>query len=220
MSHAKTNPKADGTLSDNLEVEVKFLAPDLATLRRRLLELGAAPTHPRIFERNERFETADAALLRRGELLRLRQDSGVRLTFKGPAAADATSEVKVREEIEVGVADFDAMSTILRRLGFEPVQTYEKYRETFEWGDLEVVLDEMPYGDFIELEGPESSIREAADRLGLDWSERITTNYLSLMAHLKAAFGLMFDDLTFSNFDGVEASIAALAERHPEAMRE
>lgn len=205
---------------DSLEVEVKFLAPDLAGLRSRLLELGAIQAHPRTFERNERFETADAALLQRGELLRLRQDNGVRLTFKGPSAADAASEVKVREEIEVTVDQFDAMSAILQRLGFRPVQTYEKYRETFEWGDLEVVLDEMPYGDFIELEGPEASIRAAADRLGLDWSRRITTNYLALMAHLKEAFELAFDDLTFANFDGVGADIAALARQQPEALRE
>lgn len=205
---------------DNLEVEVKFLVPDLPALRDSLLALGATPVHARVFERNERFETGEAALLRRGELLRLRQDTGVRLTFKGPSAADAASEVKIREEIEVAVGDFDVMSAILQRLGFRPVQTYEKYRETFAWGDLEVVLDEMPYGDFVELEGPEASIRDAAGRLGLDWSQRITTNYLALMAHLKSAFGLTFDDLTFANFEGVAANITALVERRPEALRE
>ncbi len=220
MSRTSSEPAPGAGPADSLEVEVKFLAPDLPALRRRLLELGAQPSHPRVFERNERFETADTALLQRGELLRLRQDAGVRLTFKGPAAEDATSEVKVREEIEVAVADFDTMSAILQRLGFAPVQTYEKYRETFDWNDVEVVLDEMPYGDFVELEGPEASIREAADRLSLDWSARITTNYLALMAHLQAAYGLAFDDLTFANFAEVEATVAALAREHPEALRE
>ncbi len=219
MSRPSSEPEAAGP-ADSLEVEVKFLVTELPALRRRLLAVGARPAHPRVFERNERFETADAALLQRGELLRLRQDAGVRLTFKGPSAEDASSEVKVREEIEVAVADFDTMSAILQRLGFAPVQTYEKYRETFHLHDLEVVLDEMPYGDFIELEGPESSIRAAADQLGLDWSERITTNYLALMAHMKAAYSLTFDDLTFANFADVDARVAALAQQQPEALRE
>jgi len=31
---------------------------------------------------------------------------------------------------------------------------YEKYRTTFTIGSLEVVLDELPYGNFVEIEGP------------------------------------------------------------------
>lgn len=204
----------------SLEVEVKFLASDLPVLRQQLRSLGAEQTHPRVYERNERYESGDAELLKRGELLRLRQDNGVRLTFKGPAVEDAGSEVKVRQELEVAVSDFEVMRTILQRLGFSPIQIYEKYRETFTWGDLEIVLDEMPYGDFVELEGPEGEIRRAADQLGLAWSERITTNYLGLMAFMKAIYGLTFDDVTFENFEEVTVTIADLARDYPKALRE
>ena len=36
---------------------------------------------------------------------------------------------------------------------------YEKYREAFDLNDLEIVLDEMPYGNFVELEGNEQAIK-------------------------------------------------------------
>lgn len=190
------------------EAEVKFLVSDLGVLRRRLLSAGAALAHERVYERNVRFDTPGQALLGRQELLRLRQDDTVRLTYKGDRIEMEKSEVKVREELEVTVDDFDLMAAILERLGFRPVQVYEKYRETFRLGGVEVVLDEMPYGRFAELEGhDEAEIRTAAERLGLDWSKRLLTNYLALMAMVKAARDLPFDDVTFANF-----------ERHPVRM--
>ena len=187
--------------TDNLEVEVKFLVADLAGVRARLVASGAEPGAPRIYERNVRFDTADEELLGRQSLLRLRQDSRVRLTYKGLAAQDAASEAKIREEIEVTVSDFDGLAAILSRIGFAAVQTYEKYRETFHWGDVEVVLDELPCGDFVELEGPsDHRLKAAANALGLDWSRRVLANYLALMELARQTFDLPFRDLTFANF--------------------
>lgn len=183
-----------------VEVEVKFFLEDHGKLRERLAEVGAALHVPRVYERNVRFDTPQESLLGRQELLRLRQDSRARLTFKGPSAADSASEAKVREEIELDVADFDRMSAILQRLGFIPVQTYEKYRETYHWRDVEIVLDEMPYGNFVELEGAESDLKSVAAALGLDWSRRVLANYLGLMELCRRSFDLPFTDLTFDNF--------------------
>lgn len=194
----------------NLEVEVKFFVSDLGVARRRLEADGAELVAPRVYERNVRFDTPDHKLLRRAELLRLRQDTRARLTFKGPAAADAESEAKVREEIELEIADFDRMAAILIRLGYSPVQTYEKYRQTWRWHDVEVVLDELPFGEFLELEGEEAAIKVAAAALGLNWSKRILTNYLGLMELCRRSFNLPFSDLTFANFDGITVDMAQL----------
>jgi adenylate cyclase class 2 len=192
---AGNDPNADR----DLEVEVKFLAADLGAVRARLAARGAVLVAPRVFERNVRFDTPDETLRQRRELLRLRQDTRARLTFKGSADGIAT-EAKVLEEIEIEVSDFDRAATILGRLGFRPVQVYEKYRETYKWRAVEIVLDEMPYGDFIELEGSEDAIRSVAAALGLDWSKRVLANYLALMELARQTFDLPFNDLTFANF--------------------
>lgn len=192
----------------HLEVEVKFLVADLTAVRHRLLSAGATLKKARVFERNVRFDTPDERLRHRFQLLRLRQDTAVRVTFKGPVAADLTSEAKVREELEITVDNFDVAATIFERLGFAPVQVYEKYRETLQLGEVEVVLDELPFGHFVELEGGEQAIKSAALQLRLDWDKRLLTNYLALMGMLKAHHNLDFDDLTFANFENQTASIA------------
>ncbi|PIE80690.1 MAG: class IV adenylate cyclase [Chloroflexi bacterium] len=191
-----------------LEVEVKFLVADLAGFRERLLLAGGTPQKERIFERNIRFDTPDNTLLKKGELLRLRQDAAIRVTFKGEVTAEVVSEAKVREELEVSVNNFETTAKIFERLGFAPVQIYEKYRETFMLNDVEIVLDEMPFGDFVELEGEESAIKTMSAALALDWSRRINDSYLGLMADLKQFHQLDFDDLTFANFAGRKISIA------------
>jgi adenylate cyclase class 2 len=197
---------------DNLEVEVKFLVPDLAAFRAALLAAGAQLQQGRIYEHNIRFDNAWNGLLSRAKLLRLRQDKVARLTFKGEPLETVKSEVKVREELEIEVSDFATMAVILERIGFEQRQVYEKYRETFRFEEVEVVLDEMPFGNFVELEGEEQAIRRAADKLALDWSRRILDNYLALMSRLKTHHDLPFEDLTFDNFAGLDVSVADLYE--------
>lgn len=194
----------------HLEVEVKFLLSDLVAMRERLHSSGATLHHPRTYERNIRFDDVSQGLRDQGKLLRLRQDSAVRLTFKGRSSQMADSEARVMEELEVEVEDFDTMARILGRIGFEGVQIYEKYRETYKLSSVEIVLDEMPFGDFIELEGDEAAIREAAGELSLDWNQRILENYLVLMDQLRDRHNLPFNDLTFTNFDGLDLSVADL----------
>jgi adenylate cyclase class 2 len=195
------------TTPSNLEVEVKFLVPDLAAFKQRLLKAGAVQQRQRVFERNVRLDTADNALLQRDQLLRLRQDNGVMITFKGAAQSSELSEAKVREELEIEADDFDMAASLFNRLGFRQKQVYEKYRETFLLEAVEVVLDEMPFGNFVELEGKEADIKQIAGVLGLAWGQRILINYLGLMAMLKAHYQLPFDDLTFANFEGLQVSV-------------
>lgn len=195
------------TPENNLETEVKFLVADESALRARLEAAGAEQVRPRVYERNVRFDDEVGGLLEKGQLLRLRQDDAARLTFKALAKLDRQSEAKVREELEITVGNFDTTAAILERLGFRAQQVYEKYRETFELGEVEVVLDELPFGRFVELEGSEEDIREAARQLNLPWEQRILDNYLLLMARAKTYYSLPFDDLTFENFAGRDVSI-------------
>jgi len=49
-----------------------------------------------------------------------------------------------------------------------------------------VVLDELPYGNFIEIEGPDgSSIQKVARNLNLNWKVRVMTSYTYLYEALK-----------------------------------
>ena len=185
---------------DKLETEVKFFVGDLAELRERLLSRRAELKRPRTYEHNILFDDAVGTLEGQGKLLRLRQDESTRITFKGETPEQVSSEVRVREEIEVSVGDFQKTSEILEKIGFVNRLIYEKYRETFQIGGVEVVLDDMPFGSFIELEGSESDIRQTASDLQLDWDKRILMNYLELHLQLTTCYELPFQDITFDNY--------------------
>ena len=84
------------------------------------------------------------------------------------------------------VSDLDTARAILEGLGFELMLVYEKYRSAYMLGDVEISLDEMPFGNFCEVEGPDiESIKNAAALLDLDWEKRSTLSYLALFNNLK-----------------------------------
>ena len=190
---------------NKLEQEVKFCLGSLSQLEERLQLLGAELVQPRTYERNLRFDTPDRRLSNAFQVLRLRLDDRVRLTYKG--AGDPGQEVSARQEIEVTVSDLKAAREILEALGFEVITVYEKYRAAYQLLNCEVSLDEMPFGHFCEIEGPDAdSIQTCALALGLDWQVRSKLSYMALFAALKERLGLAMLDLTFEVFDGIQVT--------------
>ncbi|MFM8322659.1 MAG: class IV adenylate cyclase [Chloroflexota bacterium] len=189
----------------NSELEVKFYVRDLAAVERKLQLLGAQLTAGRVFEINLRFDTPDGRLGRGMQALRLRQDTRARLTYKGPSSF--TSGARLRTEIEFEASDFAAAQAFLEALGFQVAMGYEKYRTTYQLGPVEVVLDELPYGNFVEIEGPDpAAIRAACNTLGLRWDAAAGGSYVALFEALKQRRGLDFRDLSFENFHGLQVS--------------
>jgi adenylate cyclase, class 2 len=194
--------------TDNLEVEVKFHIDRPEIIQQRLMDLDPKAL-PKVFETNLRFEDRDHTLKANGRLLRLRQDRNCRLTFKSkPGQTDP--QFKVYRELEVGVSGFDTMRGILQELGYHTAQVYEKWRQTFHWKSVELCLDTMPYGNFLEIEGSHESIKPAADHLGLVWEKRILKNYLAMFEVLRVRENLPFHDVTFSNFESHPVDITPL----------
>jgi len=185
------------------EREIKFFVQDLDILAERLRVCGADLVHSRVLERNLRLDTSDHSLEKEGRLLRLRQDDRVRVTYKDNARIE--DGVIARTEIEFVADDFEVVRKLFKALGYQGVVVYEKYRREFRLGDVQVMLDELPFGDFIEIEAPNNILIEGvAQMLGLNWSCAIGTNYLGLFEIVKSKLNLKFDDLTFENFQWVE----------------
>jgi adenylate cyclase class 2 len=100
------------------------------------------------------------------------------MTFKGPRSE--AGGIKTREEIEVVVADPAAAEAILACLGFRGVFRYQKYRESYVWKDVEIVVDETPIGTFLEIEGTPAAIHAASAALDRRPEEFITASYSGL----------------------------------------
>lgn len=185
------------------EIEVKFYLSSLPGLEKRIRAAGGVLQQGRVHETNLRFDLPDGSMTAERRVLRLRQDVQSVLTYKGPSAAGQT--VNVRQEIETTVGDFAAARRILEALGYRVAVMYEKWRTTYDLGHLEIVLDELPYGNFCEIEGPDAEIiRSTAGLLNLDWNERITDSYLGMFWRLKEKLNLKAEHLDFASFTNLD----------------
>jgi adenylate cyclase class 2 len=194
-------------MTDYQEIEIKFALDNPAAMRDQLLKLGAA-SHGRHFENNWRLDDADHTLASKHIVLRLRQIEGrdgssVRLTVKSPASSSDPS-LSIRNEAETEVGNGAAMLKALEILGYIPYWRYEKHRETFIWNDVEAVIDELPMGWFLEIEGTPEGIRALAAKLGLDMADGITLSYARIFDEVCRMMRLDISDLTFEAFRTIE----------------
>ncbi len=184
------------------EVEVKFYIQKLPLFEQHIRSIGAELVSARVHEINRRYDSPDGMLTRAHRVLRLRMDQRAMLTYKGPA--EPGHPVSVRQEIEIEVSSFSAAEHLLEALGYQLVIMYEKYRTTYQLDDVRITLDEMPYGNFSELEGPNAeSIQAVAEKVGLDWDARLVDSYLSMFTRLRADKKMSVRHLSFDEFKGV-----------------
>jgi adenylate cyclase, class 2 len=184
------------------EIEAKFYIQHPEELERRVKALGAKADEGRVYEKNLRFDTPGRDLKHAGRVLRLRQDNSARITYKEGNGFEGGA--LSRREVEFAVSDFDAAQEFIEALGYEVAFIYEKYRTTYKMNDLEIMVDEMPYGHFVELEGEAGALKPSAQKLGLDWAASIPESYSALFDHLAERLHLDFRDLTFDNFKGLQ----------------
>lgn len=194
------------------ETEAKFYIQDLKRVKNSLENLGAHLIQPRVLEMNLRFDLPDGKLRTEGQVLRLRRDTEARLTYKG--GNKNTQGVLSREEIEFVVGDFEKAKKFIEALGYQQVFYYEKYRTTYELDKTLIMLDELPYGNFMEIEGEtEETIRALADKLALNWNAAIERSYSALFRDVQKSINLPFQDLSFANFAGMKVNTSHLQVR-------
>ena len=181
-------------MDDNtaVEREVKLAVPDLGPITARLTALDAADDTAHlqtVHEHNYILDTPQGDLKARDERLRIRHIAGrpgVIVTWKGPARV--RNGVRRRPEREVHAADANACSAIFAALGFHPVRSYEKLRSSWQLGDLIVCLDQLPFGEFVEIEftdavsvdDEQEVLQRTIDLLGLENAPRVQASYARL----------------------------------------
>ena len=158
-----------------IEIEKKYVLDKkkIVELTARLAELGAAFTGE-AFEEN--YLHRGGVLDGKPAVLRLRKtgDKNI-LTYKERIAAD--SDFKHQIEFETEVTNVDATENIIQKLGYKLAVVYEKHRKSWHLGNVEVVLDELPFGYYMEIEGEMDEILKAEKLLGADKLEPEARGY-------------------------------------------
>jgi len=187
---------------ENQENEVKFYLADIKAFESQVLIKRATLKHPRVFECNLRFDLPSGELTAAHRVLRLRKDDHVHLTYKGPMQLGQL--ISSRSEIEVVISNFDQARALLESLGYIVSVKYEKWRTTYQLGHMEIDLDELPYGFFCELEGPDAkSIQIIAGSLKLNWDARVLESYLAIFDKVRITQNLNMKHLTFEEFTNI-----------------
>jgi len=148
---------------------------DVAGLRRALRRAGARLEFSgRMSDR--RYDRAHE-LTRRDDVLRLRvyrpDRRGARhavLTWKGAASTrrGRSGGYRLRAELEVAVADPDAMNVLLGRLRYRVSMEIDRRIEVYRLGAAVLRLERYPRMDtLLEVEGPPAAIERAVAATGL-----------------------------------------------------
>jgi len=179
----------------SIETERKYHLSQkrLEEITSKLVSLGAQ-FNKEVFEVN--YQHRGGQMDERGATLRLRKigDFTV-LTYKEKVKNDSGAKQKM--EYETAVSDVDAAEKIIERLGYKLTAIYEKRRKYWHFGEVEVVLDELPFGLYMEIEGTVEAIERAEQGLGLKEVEREPRGY----PRLTVKYGKMNGEFAEARFE-------------------
>lgn len=174
-----------------IEIEKKYRLSSLQT-DRVSEDLTALKAEFRGTQFEENTLYGGSVLSDQQAILRVRKiDNKAIVTFKQRVQSD--HDVKRSIEHETEVVNAEAFENILTSLGFEKTLVYEKRRRTWNFRGVEVVLDELPFGLFMEIEGDVMAISETEIYLGAQEFEVVYETYPNLTARYGSANGSLIE---------------------------
>jgi len=168
------------TVPIEIEKKYRLTKSQRRAVEQRMRELSLVPGE---LEHEENTIYRGGMLERPGCALRLRRVNGrAKLTFK--ERRPGKSAIKYQDENEVAVADADAMAAILGSLNLRPGLVYEKRRTRWQVGKAKVVIDELPFGLFMEIEASVKEIKRVEKLIGAESLPPVMETYPSLTRQL------------------------------------
>lgn len=182
-----------------MEYEVRFYYPssEVNNLLDKLSELKEIEKKPRTYEKTIQYNHSDPRYDFYSKEIdgrfRLRlskniEESKCKLSWKRRLPNTTENLVNKEEEKEVRISyeDVDNFIFIIENvMHFKVVDSYEKYRTIFTNEDVEISIDEYPFGIALEIENKSSTKNP----------EEVVMNYASkLKLNIKDSYRLSWDD--------------------------
>ncbi len=201
-----------------MEYEVRFYysKSELEKIIDRLNSIPELHSNFRIYEKTIQYNHSDTRYdfysldvdgrfrlrISRNEL-----NNKCKLSWKKRLANTTKDEVNVEEEKEVRINPDDADNFIYiieNVMHFTVVESYERYRTIFENNDIEIAVDEYPFGICLEIENksidknPNETIKYWANKIGLDINNSYRLSWDDKYEELCAEQGIdCYKELTF-----------------------
>ena len=182
-----------------MEYEVRFYYPssEINSLLDKLSELKELDRKPRTYEKTVQYNHSDSRYDFYSKEIdgrfRLRlskniEESKCKLSWKRRLPNTTEDLVNKEEEKEVRISyeDVDNFTFIIENvMHFKVVDSYERYRTIFTNEDVEISVDEYPFGIALEIENKSSTKNP----------EEVVMNYVSkLKLNIKDSYRLSWDD--------------------------
>ena len=182
-----------------MEYEVRFYYPssEINSLLDKLSELEELDRKPRTYEKTVQYNHSDSRYDFYSKEIdgrfRLRlskniEESKCKLSWKRRLPNTTEDLVNKEEEKEVRISyeDVDNFTFIIENvMHFKVVDSYERYRTIFTNEDVEISVDEYPFGIALEIENKSSTKNP----------EEVVMNYVSkLKLNIKDSYRLSWDD--------------------------
>ncbi len=174
-----------------IEIEKKYrlTSAQYAAVLTSLDEIGA------VFDREDFEENilfGGGILNEIPAVLRLRKVADkTLLTFKQRIVNNLAIKQQIEHETEV--SNREAIEQIIESLGYKPRVIYEKRRKTYHFKNAEIVLDELPFGLFMEIEGSITDIELAEIMLEAEDFTTEHATYPSLTVQFGTQNGEVFE---------------------------
>lgn len=201
-----------------MEYEVRFYyeSEELQNILKGLKGESGLKEQPRTYEKtiqynhsDERFDFYSKEIDGRFRLRISANDNETKckLSWKRRLKATTETEVNKEEEKEVRINpnDIDNFLFIISNvMHFTTVESYERYRTVFENDEVEISVDEYPFGVCIEVENksttinPEDVVKNWVNRIGLNINEAYRLSWDDKYLELCEEQGIeRFNEVTF-----------------------
>lgn len=204
--------------SGKMEYEVRFYygSEELEKILENLRRESDLKEQPRTYEKTTQYNHSDERFDFYSKEIdgrfRLRisvndNDKKCKLSWKRRLKSTTETEVNKEEEKEVRINpnDIDNFLFIISNvMNFKTVESYERYRTVFENDDVEISVDEYPFGVCMEIESktttknPEDVVKDWVSRIGLDINNAYRLSWDDKYLELCEEQGVeSFDEVTF-----------------------
>jgi len=175
------------------EIEAKILEINRQEIEAKLKELGAE----KIFDGQVDtifYDAPDRSIRDNDKTFRLRKigDDKIVITFKSPL--DQSSGVKIKQEDEVEVSDFEVTERIIDSLGFKPWIKMGKHRTSYQLDNVHIEIDKhndqfSSIPEFMEIEAlDEETVYKYAKMFGFSKKDCKAWTILDLADHYKVDY--------------------------------
>ncbi len=158
------------------EIEIKFKIEKADNIRVKLLDIGGV-LKKSYKQTTYGFFSEDS--IEKGIFPRIRDEHG-KTVFTVKVKTRNKTKYFERKEYSVEISSAEDGISIVKSMGYNQVRIFKKTREEWEFKNVEVFLDKLYFGTYIEIEGSKDNIEEMVKKLGFKNKKRIIKAYLGL----------------------------------------